>query len=68
MAMDTDIARFDRLSLALGDHVDPALPEDLSEFAFDPVPGHKPGDVWKWRQTNQQTLIRFLTSSFEAEK
>ncbi len=69
MTMDIDIASFERLSLALDDEVDPALPEIFSEFAFDPVPGiDQQGDVWKWRQTNQQTLIEFLTPSFEANE
>lgn len=69
MTLDIDIASFERLSLALDDRVDPRLPEVLSEFSFDPVPGiDHPGDVWRWRQTNQQTLIEFLTPSFEEEE
>ena len=68
-AMDVDIASFERLSLAIDDRADPALPEVLSEFSFDPVPGSdRPNDVWQWRHTNQQTLVEFLTPSFEDEE
>lgn len=67
MTMDVDIASFERLSLVLDDRVDPSLPEMFRDFSFDPVPGRdRPNDVWRWRQTNQQTLIEFLTPSFEA--
>ena len=69
MTKDKDIASAERLSLALNDHVDPALSEVFSDFSFDPVPGiDRPGDVWRWRQTNQHTLVEFLTPSFEADE
>lgn len=64
--MEVDITGFERLSLAIDDRADPALPEVLSEFSFDPVPGSdRPNDVWQWRHTNHQTLVEFLTPSFE---
>ena len=67
--MDVDIASFERLSLVLDDRVDPSLSEMFRDFSFEPVPGRdRPNDVWRWRQTNQQTLIEFLTPSFEADE
>lgn len=63
MTDDIDIASFERLSLALGDRVDPDLATVLKPFRFDPVPDLAPDAVWRWRQTNRQTLVEFLTPS-----
>ncbi len=69
MTMDIDVASFEQLSLVLNDRVDPALNEVFADFAFDPVPGlQHPDHVWKWRQTNQQTLMEFLTPSFDEDE
>ncbi|MEM7744845.1 MAG: GSU2403 family nucleotidyltransferase fold protein [Pseudomonadota bacterium] len=69
MTMDIDVASFERLSLVLDDRVDPDLPRIFRDFDFDPVPGiGRAEDVWRWRQTTQQTLIEFLTPSFDAEE
>lgn len=69
MTMDIDVASFEQLSLVLDDRVEPGLPKLLADFDFDPVPGTgRAGDVWRWRQTNQQTLVEFLTPSFDAEE
>ena len=62
MTDDIDIASFERLSLALGDRVDEPLERVFSQLKFDPVPGLDRGKVWKWRQTDGQTLIEFLNS------
>ncbi|SDO13462.1 hypothetical protein SAMN05216196_103503 [Lutimaribacter pacificus] len=66
MTDDIDIASFGRLSLALGDNVDTPLAEVFTEMKFDPVPVLDKGRVWKWRQTDRQTLVEFLTPSFSA--
>lgn len=69
MTMDIDVASFERLSLVLDDRVDPGLPEIFNDFDFDPVPGTgRAGDIWRWRQTNQQTLVEFLMPSFNADE
>lgn len=65
---DLDIASFQRLSFALrdaGDAVDPSVGDVLKDFRFDPVPTLDRGDTWRWRQTNQQTLVEFLSPSFD---
>ena len=68
MTLDIDIASFERLSLALGDTVDPALPDVFSDFDFVPVPSLDRSSVWRWRSTNRQTLVEFLTPSFSDEE
>jgi hypothetical protein len=65
---DIDIASFERLSLALADTVDPPLAEVFSELQFDPVPAIDSGKTWRWRQTHRQTLVEFLTPSFEEDE
>ena len=65
---DYDIASFQRLSFALkdaGDAVEPAIGDVLKDFHFDPVPTLGRGSTWKWRQTNQQTLVEFLAPCFD---
>jgi hypothetical protein len=68
MTDDIDIASFQRLSLVLQDRVDDPLAGVFSELKFDPVPPLDKGKVWKWRQTERQTLIEFLTPSFDEEE
>lgn len=68
MTDDIDIASFERLSLVLGDNVDTPLAEVFSEMKFDPIPSLDKGKVWKWRQTDRQTLVEFLTPSFSEEE
>jgi hypothetical protein len=65
MTDDIDIASFERLSLALQDHVDEPLAEVFSALRFAPVPSLDKGPVWRWQQTGRQTLIEFLTPSFD---
>jgi hypothetical protein len=65
---DLDIASFERLSLALEDTVSEKLQKVLGDFAFDPVPALDPGKTWRWRQTRSETLVEFLTPSFEEDE
>jgi hypothetical protein len=65
---DIDIASFERLSLALADTVEPPLTDVFSDLQFDPVPAVESGKTWRWRQTNRQTLVEFLTPSFEEDE
>jgi hypothetical protein len=62
---DINIASFERLSLALEDTASEPLRKVLGEFAFDPVPSLDREAVWRWRQTRSDTLVEFLTPSFE---
>ncbi|MGO4852229.1 nucleotidyltransferase family protein [Phaeovulum sp. W22_SRMD_FR3] len=65
---DIDIASFERLSLALGDQVDPDLAQVFSALDFEALPAIGDRKVWRWRQTRQQTLIEFLTPSFQQDE
>jgi hypothetical protein len=65
---DIDIASFERLSLALEDAVSEPLQKVLGDFAFDPVPTLERDAVWRWRQTRSDTLVEFLTPSFDEEE
>lgn len=65
---DIDIASFERLSLAVQDQVDPAMSEVFSGLEFEPIPSVDDRKVWRWRQTRQQTLVEFLTPSFDDEQ
>lgn len=68
MTNDIDIASFEKLSLALSDTVEPSLNEVLGELDFAPVPSTDKSQVWRWRQSNSETMVEFLTPSFEAEE
>jgi hypothetical protein len=68
MTDDLDIASFERLSLALDDKVEPALDNVLSDFSFEAVPTLERGKTWRWRQTRSDTLVEFLTPSFEKDE
>lgn len=68
MTDDIDIASFERLSIALADRTDEPLADVFSQLRFDPVPNLDGAKVWKWRQASGQTLIEFLTPSFDAEE
>ncbi|MFO1141795.1 MAG: GSU2403 family nucleotidyltransferase fold protein [Amaricoccus sp.] len=61
---DIDIASFERLSIALGDHVEEPLTDVFSQLKFAPAPSLEPGKTWRWRQTDRTTLVEFLTPSF----
>ena len=62
---DIDIASFEALSLALGETVLPSLEEVLAAYSFSPVPSLDAGKVWRWRQAGGETLVEFLTPSFD---
>lgn len=65
---DIDIASFERLSVAVQDQVDPAMADVFSGLDFEPLPSALDRKVWRWRQTKQQTLVEFLTPSFDDEQ
>ena len=65
---DIDIASFERLSLALGDQVDPALAHVFENLEFAPLASVEHSKVWRWQQTHRQTLVEFLTPSFSADE
>ncbi len=65
---DIDIASFERLSVALEDTVSEPVQKVLAEFSFDPVPSLDRDAVWRWRQTRSDTLVEFLTPSFEEDE
>ena len=64
---DIDIAQFEKLSVALEDHVDPGLTETFSTLKFDPLPGIEPGRTWRWVQGGSGQLVEFLTPAFGEE-
>ena len=64
---DIDIAQFERLSVALEDHVDPALSDTFSTLKFDPVPDLDPNKTWRWAQGGSGQLVEFLTPAFGQE-
>lgn len=68
MTNDIDIASFEKLSLALGDRITQPVEEILNGFQFEPTPSLDAGKVWRWRQSSSQTLIEFLTPSFNEEE
>lgn len=68
MTNDIDIASFEKLSLAIGDTVEPSLDEVLGGFDFAPVPSINKNKVWRWRQSNSETLVEFLTPSFDEKE
>lgn len=68
MTNDIDIASFEKLSLALGEQVLPSMDSVLADFEFDPAPSLDGGKIWRWRQSNRQTLVEFLTPSFDEEE
>jgi hypothetical protein len=44
------------------------LQKVLGDFAFDPAPTLGRNAVWRWRQTRSDTLIEFLTPSFDEDE
>ncbi len=65
---DMDIASFERLSLALEDTVSPPLINVFRDFDFDPVPSLQNESVWRWKQTQRELMVEFLTPSFEPDE
>jgi hypothetical protein len=65
---DVDIASFEKLSLALEDSVEPGLTDVFEQLRFAPVPEIRTNKVWRWRQSDSQALVEFLTPSFRDEE
>ena len=65
---DIDIASFTRLSLVLEDAASPPLEKVFKDLSFAPQPSVQPGKTWRWKQTRGDTLVEFLTPSFDAEE
>ncbi|MEO4042749.1 GSU2403 family nucleotidyltransferase fold protein [Hoeflea sp. CAU 1731] len=65
---DIDFASFQRLSLVLQDKVEESPAEILKMLKFEPVPGITDRQVWRWRQSNSQAMVEFLTPAFGDEK
>lgn len=65
---DIDLASFERLSVALGDHVEENPGEILRTLKFDPVPGLQDRQIWKWRQSRGEAMVEFLTPAFGDER
>jgi hypothetical protein len=61
---DIDIASFERLSIALDDTVAESLEKILRDFSFEPAPSLDPHKTWRWKQTRGETIVEFLTPSF----
>ncbi len=68
MTDDVDIASFERLSLVLDDQVTEPLAEVFRDLSFEPLPSVDGRSVWRWRQSAQQTLVEFLTPSFDEDE
>jgi hypothetical protein len=62
---DIDVASFERLSVVIEDRVDTPLRDVFRDLKFEPVPSLDSRHVWRWRQTDRQTMVEFLTPSFD---
>lgn len=65
---DIDFASFERLSVAVEDKVEDDPASILSLLKFDPVPGVNDRQVWRWRQSNSEAMVEFLTPAFGDER
>jgi hypothetical protein len=65
MTMDVDIASFERLSLAIGDHVDQDLAAVFADLKFEAVPSQEGRTFWRWKQKQDGSLVEFLSPSFD---
>jgi hypothetical protein len=65
---DIDIASFERLSLAVRDTVETDLHDVFKDFDFSPIPSLDRGRTWRWRQSKTETMVEFLTPSFDEEE
>lgn len=65
---DIDIASFTRLSLALEDTAAPPLESVFKDLAFAPQPSVQKGRTWRWKQSRGDTLVEFLTPSFDEKE
>ncbi len=65
---DIDIASFEKLTLALDEAIEPNINEVLEDFRFAAVPDLEPGRAWRWRQSEGEALLEFLTPSFRDDE
>jgi len=65
---DIDITSFTRLSLALEDTASPPLEKIFKDLSFAPQPSMQTGKSWRWKQARGDTLVEFLTPSFDAKE
>lgn len=66
---DVDIASFERLSLALDDHVDPSLAETFDRLGLEPAAAlDAKGRSARWRLRGGGAALDFLTPSFAEEE
>ena len=65
---DVDIASFEKLSLALEDRVETDLNDVFRDLDFAAVPDLEPGRTWRWRQSDNASLVEFLTPSFTEDE
>lgn len=65
---DVDFASFERLSVALEDRVEEDPSKILAAMKFAPVPDIQDNLVWRWRQSNSEALVEFLTPAFGEER
>lgn len=64
---DLDIASFEKLSLVLDDQAQPPVQSVLADFAFEPAPTLDTAPAWRWRQSQGNALVEFLTPAFGEE-
>ncbi len=67
MTNDFDIASFERLTVAQGEAVEPALSEVFESLDFAPVPSLDNRRTWRWRKAGG-AAVEFLTPSFRDEE
>ena len=65
---DVDLASFEKLSLALDDHAEPELPEVLSALGLSPVSSLDRNKPTRWRMTNSDFVVDFLSPSFDEKE
>ena len=64
---DIDIGSFERLSLAIDDHVERPLADVLTELKFAAVPSLERGKTWRWAQGGGDLLVEFLMPAHRDE-
>ncbi|WP_375207682.1 nucleotidyltransferase family protein [Hyphococcus sp.] len=62
---DLDLASFEKLSLAVDDHAEPALPVVLKSLGMSPIGSLNPKKPTRWRMPDSDFTIDFLAPSFD---
>jgi len=62
---DIDVASFEKLSLAVDDHAEPALPEVLTSLGMSPIGSLNAKKPTRWRMTGSDFVVDFLAPSFD---